>query len=247
MAHPSSSPAFELSVVIPCLNEVETLPGCLEQAQRALVSHGLRGEIIVADNGSTDGSPGVVESLGATVVHVSSQGYGHAVAAGVARARGGYVVVGDADGSYDFLEIPRFVAKLREGFDLVQGSRLPRGGGRVSPGAMPFLHRRLGNPMFSWLAQRLFGTTVSDIHCGLKGFTRALYQSLDLRCPGFEFNCEVLLEATRRRSRIAELPITLHRDGRRAHPPHLHTFRDGWRHLWFFLDYRLRRWSAGVI
>jgi hypothetical protein len=148
--------------------------------------------------------------------------------------------VGDADGSYDFLEIPRIVAKLREGYDLVQGSRLPQGGGRVSPGAMPFLHRRLGNPMFSWLAQRLFGSTVSDVHCGLKGFRRAMYQNLDLRCSGFEFNCEVLLEATRRGARIAELPITLHRDRRRAHPPHLRTFRDGVRHLWFFLLYRLR-------
>jgi hypothetical protein len=149
-------------------------------------------------------------------------------------------VVGDADGSYDFLEIPRFIAKLREGFDLVQGCRLPAGGGAISPGAMPFLHRRVGNPMFSWLARRLFGTTVSDIHCGLKGFSRALYQNLDLRSPGFEFNCEVLLEATRHGAKIAELPITLHRDRRRAHPPHLRTFRDGVRHLGFFLLYRLR-------
>ncbi len=236
----SPSSSLELSVVIPCLNEVETLPGCLERARCALLSHGLKGEIIVADNGSTDGSPEVAARLGATVVHVPSPGYGNAVAAGVAAARGEYVVVGDADGSYDFLEIPRLVDKLHEGYDLVQGCRLPAGGGTVNRGAMPFLHLRFGNPMFSWLAGRLFGTTVSDIHCGLKGFTRALYQQLDLRCTGFEFNCEVLLEATRHRSRIAELPITLHRDSRRAHPPHLHTFRDGVRHLLFFLRYNLR-------
>jgi glycosyltransferase involved in cell wall biosynthesis len=231
---------LELSVVVPCLNEVNTLPGCLERARRALVTHKLTGEIIVVDNGSTDGSRQVAERLGAKVLHVSSQGYGNAVGAGVAAARGQYIVVGDADGSYDFLEIPRFIDKLREGYDLVQGCRLPAGGGTVTPGAMPFLHLRWGNPMFSWLARHLFGSTVSDIHCGLKAFTRALYQDLDLRSPGFEFNCELLLEATRRGAGITEIPITLHRDTRRAHSPHLRTVRDGLRHLWFFLSYRLR-------
>ena len=186
------SHAFEISVVIPCLNEAETLPDCLGRARRALAS-GLSGEVIVADNGSTDGSSDVAARYGAKVLHVGSRGYGNAVSAGVAAARGEYIIVGDADGSYDFREIPRFIAKLREGFDLVQGCRLPAGGGTITPGAMPFLHLRVGNPMFSWLARRLFGTTVSDIHCGLKGFTRALYQDLDLRSPGFEFNCEVLL------------------------------------------------------
>ncbi len=171
---------------------------------------------------------------------VPSRGYGNAVAAGCAAARGEYIVVGDGDGSYDFLEIPRFIDKLREGYDLVQGCRLPSGGGVVSSGAMPLLHLWWGNPMFSWLARRLFGTTVSDIHCGLKAFTRALYRGLDLRCEGFEYNCELLVEATRSKARIAELPITLHRDRRRAHPPHLHTFRDGVRHLWFFLSYHRR-------
>jgi glycosyltransferase involved in cell wall biosynthesis len=234
------SPACEISIVIPCLNEAETLPDCLDRARRVLKTSGLSGEVIVVDNGSTDGSSDVATRFGAKVLHVGSRGYGNAVSAGVAAARGYYVVVGDADGSYDFLEIPRFIAKLREGFDLVQGCRLPAGGGTITPGAMPFLHRQWGNPMFSWLARRLFGTTVSDIHCGLKGFTRALYQKLDLRSPGFEFNCEVLLEATRGGASIAEIPITLHRDTRRAHPPHLHTFRDGLRHLGFFLLYRLR-------
>ncbi len=234
------SPALELSIVIPCLNEVETLPACLDRVRRALVTHELTGEIIVVDNGSTDSSRDVAARLGAKVLHVPSRGYGNAVGAGVAAARGQYVVVGDADGSYDFLEIPRFIDKLREGYDLVQGCRLPAGEGTVTPGAMPFLHLRWGNPMFSWLARRLFGTTVSDIHSGLKGFTRALYQDLDLRSAGFEFNCELLLEATRLGARITEIPITLHRDTRRAHPPHLRTFRDGLRHLWFFLSYRLR-------
>jgi glycosyltransferase involved in cell wall biosynthesis len=234
------SPTCEISIVIPCLDEAETLPHCLGRARRALKTSGLSGEVIVVDNGSTDRSSDVAAKFGAKVLQVDSRGYGNAVSAGVAAARGQYIVVGDADGSYDFLEIPRFVAKLREGFDLVQGCRLPAGGGTVAPGAMPFLHLRWGNPMFSWLARRLFGTTVSDIHCGLKGFTRALYQNLDLRSPGFEFNCELLLEATRHRAKIAELPISLHRDGRRAHPPHLRTFRDGVRHLGFFLLYRLR-------
>jgi hypothetical protein len=150
------------------------------------------------------------------------------------------VVVGDADGSYDFLEIPRLVDKLREGYDFVQGCRLPTGGGTISRGAMPFLHRHIGNPMFSWLARLLFHTSVSDIHCGLKGFRRALVIDLDLRCTGFEYNCEMLLEAVRCRARIVEVPIRLHRDPDRAHPPHLHTMRDGLHHLWFFLRYRLR-------
>jgi glycosyltransferase involved in cell wall biosynthesis len=236
----SHSAALEISVVIPCLNEVETLPSCLDRARGALKTSGLSGEVTVVDNGSTDGSSDVAARYGAKVLHVGSRGYGNAVSAGVAAARGEYIIVGDADGSYDFLEIPRFIAKLRDGFDLVQGCRLPAGGGTITPGAMPYLHRQWGNPMFSWLARRLFGTTVSDIHCGLKGFTRTLYQNLDLRSPGFEFNCEVLLEATRRRAKIAELPITLYRDRRRAHPPHLRTFRDGVRHLGFFLLYRLR-------
>ena len=234
------SPTCEISVVIPCLNEVETLPDCLDRVRCALTSSGLTGETIVADNGSTDGSPETAARLGAKVLHVTSRGYGNAVAAGVAAAQGRYVVVGDADGSYDFLEIPRFVAKLREGFDLVQGCRLPAGGGTVAPGAMPLLHRRLGNPMFSWLGRWLFGTAVHDIHCGLKGFKRRLFLDLDVRSPGFEFNCEMLLEATRCGAKITELPITLYRDRRRAHPPHLHTFRDGLRHLGFFLLYRLR-------
>jgi glycosyltransferase involved in cell wall biosynthesis len=234
------SSSLDLSVVIPCLNEVNTLPACLDRAARALVTHNLTGEILVVDNGSTDGSGQVAERHGAKVLHVPVQGYGNAVGAGVAAARGQYIVVGDADGSYDFLDIPRFIDKLRAGYDVVQGCRLPGGGGTITPGAMPFLHLRWGNPMFSWLARRLFGTTVSDIHCGLKGFTRAIYQQLDLRSAGFEFNCEVLLEATRRGARITEIPITLHRDIRRAHPPHLRTVRDGLRHLWFFLSYRLR-------
>jgi glycosyltransferase involved in cell wall biosynthesis len=231
---------FDLSLIIPCLNEAETLPDCIERAARAFTSYQLRGEILVVDNGSTDASAVVAARLGATVLHVPSRGYGNAVAAGCAAARGQYLVVGDADGSYDFLEIPRFVDKLGEGYDLVQGCRLPSGGGVIGSGAMPFLHLWWGNPMFSWLARRLFSTTVSDIHCGLKAFTRALYRDLDLRCEGFEFNCELLVEASRRKARIAELPITLHRDRRRSHPPHLHTFRDGVRHLWFFLFYDRR-------
>jgi glycosyltransferase involved in cell wall biosynthesis len=238
------SPVCEISVVIPCLNEAGTLPVCLERAIRALSDGQLVGEIIVADNNSTDGSRNVALRWGAKVVDVAKRGYGSAVAGGIKAARGTYILLGDADGSYDFLEIPRFVAKLREGYDLVQGCRLPGGGGRLMPGAMPFLHRRWGNPMFSWLAQRLFGASVHDVHCGLKAFKRGLFADLDLRCTGFEFNCELLLQATQRGARVTELPITLYRDRHRAHLPHLRTFRDGWRHLWFFLVYRLR-WGRG--
>jgi glycosyltransferase involved in cell wall biosynthesis len=240
MEEGSASPGCEISIVIPCLNEVGTLAGCLERASRALSNHGLSGEIIVADNNSTDGSRDVALRWGARVVDVAKRGYGSAVAGGIRAAIGTYILLGDADGSYDFLEVPRFIDKLREGYDLVQGCRLPAGGGRLMPGAMPFLHRRWGNPMFSWLAQGLFGTSVHDVHCGLKAFTRSLFADIDLRCTGFEFNCELLLQATQRGARVTELPITLYRDSRRSHLPHLRTFRDGWRHLWFFLVYRLR-------
>jgi len=227
--------APELSVVVPCLNEEDTLATCLETARRTLSANGIRGEIVVADNGSTDGSRAIAERFGARVVDVAQRGYGAALMGGIAASRGRYVVMGDADASYDFGEIPRFLAELRRGAELVQGCRLSSGGGKVMPGAMPFLHRWLGNPLFSWLARRWFHAPIHDIHCGMRGFTKDLYESLDQRCTGMEFASEMIIKSTLRGARITEVPITLYPDARRAHAPHLRTFRDGWRHLRFFL------------
>ncbi|HET9383854.1 MAG TPA: glycosyltransferase family 2 protein, partial [Gemmatimonadales bacterium] len=236
----ADEPAPEVSVVMPCLNEADTLAACIGKARRSLDDNGLHGEIIVADNGSTDGSVAIAERLGARVVHVSTRGYGHALMEGIDASHGKYVIMGDADDSYDFLEIPRFVAALRQGFDLVQGCRLPSGGGRVLPGAMPFLHRWWGNPMFSAMARRWFHAPIHDVYCGLRGFTRAHYDSLDQRCTGMEFATEMIIKSSLRGVRIGEVPITLHPDGRVAHAPHLKTFRDGWRTLRFFLMYSPR-------
>lgn len=230
----------ELSVVMPCLNEADTLEACILAAQQALAANGIAGEIIVADNGSEDGSREVASRLGARVVGVAKRGYGSALMGGIAAAHGRYILMGDADESYDFAEIPRFLAKLREGYDLVQGCRLPNGGGVVERGAMPFLHRWLGNPLFSYFARSWFKAPINDVHCGMRAFTKSLYHRLDQQCTGMEFASENIIKASLLRARIAEVPITLHPDGRVAHPPHLKTFRDGWRHLRFYLMFSPR-------
>ena len=231
---------IELSVVMPCLNEADTLATCIEKAKRAIAQAGIDAEIIVADNGSTDGSQEIAERHGARVVPVTNRGYGAALMGGINAARGRYVIMGDADDSYDWGEIPRFVAKLREGFELVQGCRLPSGGGTVAPGAMRVLHRWWGNPMFSAMARLWFRAPIHDIHCGMRGFTKEMYTRLEQRCSGMEFASEMIIKATFANVRITEVPITLHPDGRTAHPPHLKTFRDGWRHLRFMLLYSPR-------
>jgi glycosyltransferase involved in cell wall biosynthesis len=234
-AEPSAR-TCEVSVVMPCLNEADTIGTCIRKAITALRTYGIDGEIIVADNGSTDTSRDIARALGARVIDVAERGYGRALQAGIAAARGTFVVMGDADDSYDFAEVPRFVDQLRAGADLVQGCRLPSGGGRVMPGAMPRLHRWLGNPLFSILARRWFWAPIHDIYCGFRGFRKAYYQQLHQRCGGMEFATEMIIKASLdRNARIAEVPITLHRDGRVAHPPHLKTFRDGWRTLRLFL------------
>lgn len=233
-------PYIELSVVIPCLNEADTLAICVEKAQRAIKEHGICGEVIVADNGSTDGSPGIADGLGARVVPVEAPGYGNALMGGIEAARGRFVIMGDGDDSYDFLEIPRFMEKLREGYDLVQGCRLPAGGGRVMPGAMPFSHRWIGNPLFSMLSRLWFRAPIHDIYCGLRGFTKEMYARLDQRCAGMEFATEMIIKASLHGERIAEVPISLHPDKRTSHPPHLRTLRDGWRTLRFFLVFTPR-------
>lgn len=232
---PPDGSELELSIVLPCLNEAETLPRCLEKANAFLRERNLSGEIIVADNGSTDGSAAIAVALGARLVKVPDRGYGHALRAGIGLARGRFVIMGDADDSYDFGALEPFLSKLREGADLVQGCRLPIGGGTIEPNAMPPSHRWLGNPLFSLLARRMFRVPVHDIYCGLRGFRRDLIPRLDLRCDGMEFATEMMIKASLRGARIAEVPITLHRDGRTSHPPHLRTFRDGWRTLRFFL------------
>jgi glycosyltransferase involved in cell wall biosynthesis len=231
---------FEVSLVIPCLNESDTIAVCIKKAQLAFREHDIRGEIIVADNGSTDGSQAIAARVGARVVHVEAKGYGHALMGGIAAARGKFVIMGDADDSYDFLEIPAFLEKLREGFELVQGCRLPAGGGTVKPGAMPFLHRWWGNPMFSIMTRWMFQSPIHDVYCGMRGFSKQLYERLDQRCTGMEFATEMIIKASLFNADIAEVPITLHPDGRKSHAPHLKTFRDGWRTLRFFLMYSPR-------
>jgi glycosyltransferase involved in cell wall biosynthesis len=231
---------IELTVVMPCLNEADTISTCVEKALRALREHGIAGEVVVADNGSTDGSQALASQLGARVVPVAQRGYGNALMGGIAAARGRFVIMGDADDSYDFLEIPKFVTKLREGYELVQGCRLPSGGGRVMAGAMPTSHRWLGNPMFSRLARAWFGAPINDVYCGLRGFTKKHYESLNQRCTGMEFATEMIIKSSLFRSRITEVPITLYPDGRKTHAPHLRTVRDGWRTLRFFLMYSPR-------
>jgi hypothetical protein len=201
---------------------------------------GIVGEVVIADNGSTDGSIEIAQRLGARVVRVPAKGYGNALMGGIAAARGTFVIMGDADDSYDFLEIPKFVDQLRAGHELVQGCRLPSGGGRILPGAMPPSHRWIGNPAFSWLVRRMFRAPIHDVYCGLRGFRRELFDRLDLRCTGMEFATEMIIKSSLFGVDVAEVPTTLHPDGRKAHAPHLRTIRDGWRTLRFFLMYSPR-------
>ncbi len=238
---------IEVSVVIPCLNEDETVGVCVEKAVQAMAQANLSGEVIVADNGSTDGSVAIASARGARVVHVPLPGYGNALMGGIRAARGRFIVMGDADDSYDFREVPRFVAELRHGYDLVQGCRLSSGGGRVLPGAMPWSHRWVGNPALTMLARAMFRAPVHDIYCGMRGFTRVLFDRLDLQATGMEFATEMIIKASLFRQKIHEVPITLSPDGRRTRRPHLRTLRDGWRTLRFFLVFSPRWlfWYSG--
>ncbi len=226
----------EVSVVMPCLNEAETLAICIGQIQAVFHDHYIDGEIIVADNGSEDGSPEIAEGLGARVVHVARRGYGSALRGGICAARGRYVVMGDADCSYDFRDVPRFLEKLREGNDLVMGNRFLGG---IKPGAMPPLHRYLGNPVLTWIGRLFFKAPCGDFHCGLRAFSKRAYELMDLRTTGMEFASEMVVKASLRNLRIAEVPTALSPD-RRNRPPHLRSWRDGWRHLRFLLLYSPR-------
>lgn len=226
----------ELSIVMPCLNEAETLAICIRKAQRFLQESGVSGEVIVADNGSTDGSRQIATGMGARLVGVNERGYGAALIGGIAAARGRYVVMGDADDSYDFAHLMPFVEALRAGGQLVMGNRFKGG---IAPGAMPLLHRYLGNPVLSFLGRRFYNARVGDFHCGLRGFDRAAIEQLKLRTTGMEFASEMVVKAVLYGLDVREVPTTLRPDGR-SRAPHLRTWRDGWRHLRFLLTYAPR-------
>lgn len=223
----------DVSVVIPCLDEARSIGLCVEKAFTAFRATGLRGEVVVADNGSTDGSIEIAEKLGARVVRVPQRGYGSALRAGIAAAQGAFIIMGDADDSYDFMELPRFVEVWRKGNDVVMGNRFL---GEIKQGAMPWHHKYIGNPGLSFLLNFLFRAGIGDSHCGMRGFTRAVYNRMDLRSTGMEFASEFVIKAAQLGARIAEIPITLWPD-KRGRPPHLRSFRDGWRHLRFMLLY----------
>jgi glycosyltransferase involved in cell wall biosynthesis len=228
-----STQKVEISVVIPCLNEANSLGICIGKALGAFQGAGLSGEVVVADNGSTDGSIEIAKSSGARVVPVKQRGYGAALRAGIGASRGRFVIMGDADDSYDFSEVPRFVEKWREGYDLVMGNRF-RGG--IKPGAMPWHHKYVGNPGLTALLNLFFRAGVGDGYCGMRGFSRAMYDQLDVRSAGMEFAPELIIKAAQVGARITEIPIILWPD-KRGRPPHLRSFRDGWRTLRFFLLY----------
>ncbi|VEP17042.1 putative glycosyl transferase [Hyella patelloides LEGE 07179] len=226
----------EVSIVMPCLNEAETLATCVRKAQSYLSENNVSGEVIVADNGSSDGSQQIARSMNARVVNVPTRGYGSALKEGIAAARGQYIIMGDADDSYDFSRLNPFVQKLRQGYDLVMGNRF-RGG--IAPGAMPPLHRYLGNPVLTGIGRLLFASPCGDFHCGLRGFRQDSITALDLQTTGMEFASEMVVKATLHKMKIAEVPTTLSPDGR-SRPPHLNTWRDGWRHLRFLFMYSPR-------
>jgi hypothetical protein len=222
---------LEVSVVMPCLNEARTVGLCVAKARASLEKMGARGEIIVADNGSTDGSQDIARAQGARVVNVARKGYGSALQGGIAEARGEFIIMGDADNSYDFAHLEPFVERLRQGDELVMGNRFKGG---IEPGAMPWLHRYIGNPILTGILNLFFHTPIRDAHCGLRAFRKNAYQRLHLTTPGMEFASEMVVKASLGKQRISEVPTTLSPDGR-DRPPHLRSFRDGWRHLRFLL------------
>jgi hypothetical protein len=230
---------LELTILMPCLNEAETIARCIEKAKAGLERSGVPGEILIADNGSTDGSQAIAEKLGARVVAVRAKGYGNALRGGIEAARGRWIVMGDADDSYDFSEVDRFVKKFQAGDELVMGCRLSSGGGRIMPGAMPWKNRWIGNPVLTTIGRVFFKCPAHDFHSGLRGFTKAAYDKMELQTTGMEFASEMAIKGTLRGLKIAEVPITLHKDGR-SRPPHLKPWRDGWRHLRFMLLYSPR-------
>jgi len=252
-SQPSSTPtAVEVSIVMPCLNEAETLAKCIKYAHNAIAKGGLSAEIIIADNGSIDGSQQIAKDLGARVVDVPRKGYGSALIGGIDAAQGPLIVMGDADDSYDFEAIGPLIDKLREGYDLVVGNRFKGG---IEPGAMPWSHRWVGNPVLTFISRVFFHAPVGDTHCGLRAFKKDAYERMRLRSTGMEFASEMVIKAALKGMRITEVPVVLRPDGR-SRPPHLRTWRDGWRHLrfmllfsprWLFLYPGLALFLAGVV
>jgi len=226
-----TEPELELSIVMPCLDEAETLEICIKKARTFLEKSGVSGEVVISDNGSTDGSQDIAIANGARLVNASEKGYGAALQEGINNARGKYVIMGDADDSYDFLSLMNYVEKLREGYDLVMGNRFKGG---VKKGAMPFLHKYLGNPVLSFIGRLFFKIPIRDFHCGLRGFSKDAYKRMELYTTGMEFASEMVVKAALHKMKITEVPTVLSPDGR-SRPPHLRTWRDGWRHLRFLL------------
>jgi len=233
------SEPVQLTILMPCLNEAETLAQCIEKAKRGIERAGVPAEILIADNGSTDGSQAIAEKLGARVVTVKAKGYGNALRGGIAAARGEWILMGDADDSYDFAEAYRFVEKFQNGDELIMGCRLPVGGGTILPGAMPWKNRWIGNPILTTIGRVFFKCPAHDFHSGLRGFTKTAYEKMELQTTGMEFASEMAIKGTLKKLKISEVPITLHPDGR-SRPPHLKPWRDGWRHLRFMLLYSPR-------
>jgi len=225
--------SLEVSVVMPCLNEAETLATCIKKAQAFFERENIDGEVVIADNGSTDGSQKIALDLKARVINVPEKGYGNALKGGIKEANGVYVMMGDADDSYDFSNMMPYISKLREGYDLVMGNRFKGG---IKKGAMPFLHRYLGNPVLSFIGRLFFNIPIGDFHCGLRGFTKEAFYKMNLRTTGMEFASEMIVKASLENMKIAEVPTILSPDGR-TRPPHLNTWSDGWRHLRFLTLY----------
>lgn len=219
---------------MPCLNEAETLASCIRKAQNALAEFAFPTEIVIADNGSTDGSQEIARKMGARVVDVREKGYGFALRRGMSAALGQWIIIGDADDSYDFGNIAPFVERMEQGYELVMGCRMPSGQGRIMKGAMPWKHRWIGNPVLTFLGRLFFKSPTNDFHCGLRALTRDAFLKMNLSSTGMEFASEMVMKAALSKLRVAEVPITLHRDGR-SRPPHLRTWQDGWRHLRFML------------
>lgn len=226
----------EFSIIIPCLNESRTLPQCIARANRFIKASRLTAEIVIGDNGSTDGSQAIAHKLGARVVSVTRRGYGAAIFGACEAARGKYFIMGDADDSYHFDELKPFIEPLRAGYDLVMGNRFAGG---IEPGAMPWKNRYIGNPVLSFIGRFLFSSKIKDFHCGMRGFSREAFGKLDLRTTGMEFASEMVIKAVLRKMKITEVPVKLYKDGR-DRPPHLRPWRDGWRHLRFMLLYSPR-------
>lgn len=221
---------------MPCLNEAETLGTCIRKAQNFIDKNHISGEIVIADNKSTDGSQAIAKDLGARVVDIHERGYGSALQGGFEAAQGQYIIMGDADDSYDFSDLNKFIDALDEGYDLVMGNRFQGG---IMPGAMPILHRYIGNPILSGIARLFFKSSIGDFHCGLRGFNKDIIPILNLQTTGMEFASEMIVKATMKNLKIKEVPVILYPDGR-TRPPHLRTWSDGWRHLRFLLLYSPR-------